>query len=248
MLQKKVKIVLDNAILELVESDNIIDPKKWQAIDSPMPMLEIEDMWLQMDLCSDIVDLGNQTKADLPWSEDHFQERLSGPSNPGEQYKNWKYYRKSEDDKSFRTSGIFSHTYQERFWPLPIKGIRYIMGNYSDVKLRMMKDTTTRQAFLSIWHPEDQSLGNRRLPCSIGYWFKISNGCLNLTYLIRSCDATRHFRNDVYMAQRLAMDMYEFLKENNKELDIKLGRMSMWIGSFHCFQSDVYHLKKLIKK
>ena len=46
------------------------------------------------------------------------------------------------------------------------------------------------------------------------------------------------------MTQRLAMDMLNSLN-NNK---IELGEMFMWIGSFHCFQSDIYYLKKQIKK
>ena len=103
---------------------------------------------------------------------------------------------------------------------------------------------STRQAFLSIWHPEDQSNNDVRLPCTIGYWFKISNNVLNMTYLIRSCDARRHFRNDVYMTQRLALDMLSYL-DNPK---ISIGKMSMWVGSFHCFESDRYFINKEIKK
>ena len=45
-------------------------------------------------------DLANETKADLPWAEDHFQERVFGhPRNPGQEYKNWPYYDHSKDNK-----------------------------------------------------------------------------------------------------------------------------------------------------
>ena len=245
MLFMKTSKAIKKAITSLLDEDCYVHSNKWQAveIEDRVKMLEIDNLFIEMDICETIKELELETKADLPWSEDHFNERLSGATNPGEQYKNWPYYRASLDNERFRKNNHFSHTYQERFWPPKIKGIRYKMGDYLDVKKRLKNDNTTRQAFLAIWHPEDQSINEVRLPCTIGYWFKIKNGKLNISYLIRSCDARRHFRNDIYMTQRLAMDMLKHL-DNNK---IKLGKLSVWIGSFHCFESDLYSLKKQIK-
>jgi hypothetical protein len=53
----------------------------------------------------------------------------------------------------------------------------------------------------------------------------------------------RHFRNDVFMTQRLASDMRNYVDPN-----LELGTMSMWIGSAHCFKNDLYYLKQKIKK
>ena len=229
---------IDSAVSYLLFKGQPAESNSWQAISPLEEMFEVLDLFLQMPLCQSRDELMKMTKADLPWAEDHFQERLSGPSNPGREYKNWPYYRSEDDDPRFRFDGEFSHTYQERFWPPKQKGIRFEMGDYSDVVDRLNSDPPTRQAFLSIWHPEDQSnTPKRRLPCSIGYWFKKEGSRLNLTYLIRSCDAARHLRNDVYMAQRLAMVVAN-------SVDLRVGRMSMWIGSLHYFKSDVYHLKK----
>jgi thymidylate synthase len=243
MLFLSTKQSIDNAIRILLHKKNIIKPNKWQAVNIESEMLEIDNMFLQMQMCDSINSLSLETKADLPWSEDHFQERLAGPSNPGEQYKKWPYYREDLDDSRFRPDGIFSHTYQERFWPLDIQGNRFKMGNWSDIKDRLKSDPSTRQAFFSIWHPEDHSNNEVRLPCTIGYWFKINDNDLDVTYLIRSCDARRHFRNDIYMTQRLAMDMINHLDI----ADLKLGKLSVWIGSFHCFISDKYSLKQKLK-
>lgn len=241
----KTRKIINKAITDLINSKNIIESNKWQAvnIENGVRMIEINNLFLQMQICETIKELELETNADLPWAENHFKERLAGATNPGEQYKNWPYYRASLDNERFRKNNHFSHTYQERFWPPKIKGIRYKMGDYLDVKKRLKKDNTTRQAFLSIWHPEDQSNNDVRLPCTIGYWFKINNNKLDVTYLIRSCDARRHFRNDIYMTQRLAMDILKYLDSDN----ITLGILTVWIGSFHCFESDLYTLKKQVK-
>lgn len=240
----KVNKTISKAIKSLLEASNLVETKKWQAIEISYKMYEVNNLFLKMDICSTVEKLAKETNANLPWSEDHFQERLLGATNPGLQYKNWPFYRESEHNKLFREKGTFSHTYQERFWPPAKKGVRFKMGDYLDIKERLKKDYSTRQAFLSIWHPEDQSNHNERLPCTIGYWFQINKNKLNVTYLIRSCDAVRHFRNDIYMTQRLCMDVLEYLGDKN----ITLGEMNMWIGSFHCFESDLYYLQKSNKK
>jgi len=238
---KSIRSVISN----LIKEGNKISSNRWQAIkiEDKVKMIEIDNVFLEMEICKNVKDLEIETKADLPWSEDHFIERLSGATNPGEQYKKWPYYRPEIDNDRFRKDKKFSHTYQERFWPIKKSGIRFKMGDYLDIKKRLKDDRTTRQAFLSIWHPEDQSNNDVRLPCTIGYWFKIVDNKLNISYLIRSCDARRHFRNDVYMTQRLAMDMLEYLDCDK----LNLGKLSIWIGSFHCFESDLYTLKKQVK-
>lgn len=240
----KTNKAIDNAIRILLYKKNKIKSNKWQAVELNTELLEVNNMFFEMDMCSSIDELILETKADLPWSEDHFIERISGSSNPGEQYKKWPYYRKDLDDSRFRKDGLFSHTYQERFWPKRKKGNRFIMGDWNDIKERLKMDLTTRQAFFSIWHPEDHSNNNVRLPCTIGYWFKIDNEQLNITYLIRSCDARRHFRNDIYMTQRLAMEMLSYIGIKN----LRMGKLSVWIGSFHCFVSDEYSLKQKLNK
>lgn len=230
------KEAVENLIRVLLHSGKKRQTAKWQAVDhGKEKMVEVCDLFCKMQMRVHPSQLALDTKADLPWAEDHFRERMSGPSNPGQQYKNWPYWK---PDPKFMENGVFSHTYQERFWPPQYCGIRYNAGNYADIAHRLAKDHTSRQAFLSIWHPEDQSNNGVRVPCTIGYWFKIRDGRLDVTYLIRSCDARRHLRNDVYMAQRLAMDMlnYEGMQ------DVKLGVLSMWIGSLHCFESDLYSL------
>lgn len=233
------KEAVENFMRVLILSGKKVETAKWQTIDVQTSMLEVCDLFVKMKMVPYIAKLAGDVKADLPWAEDHFLERLAGSSNPGKQYKNWPYWKV---DGKFMEGEKFSHTYQERFWPPFIKGIRYNAGNWQDIKERLSSDTTTRQTFFSIWHPEDQSNNCVRVPCTIGYWFTVRNGLLNVTYLIRSCDARRHLRNDIYMTQRLAQEMLLHLQ--NTGHDIELGTMSMWVGSLHCFESDRNYLIK----
>lgn len=237
------KEAVNNAIRVLLYNKNKIVSNRWQAQEVNATMFEINNIFLEMQMVPTIGQLEIETGCDLPWSENHFQERMANDPearNPGREWYNWPYYQHGKDDNRFRETGLFSHTYQERFYPEPGYG-RFPNGNVKDVIFRLKNDLTTRQAFLSIWHPEDQSNNNQRVPCTIGYWFNVRNNKLNITYLIRSCDATRHFRNDVYMTQRLAQTV-------SQELNLELGIMSMWIGSFHCFEPDVYTLQKKLDK
>ena len=192
------------------------------------------------------------TGCDLPWAEDHFQERVSGlPTNPGDTYKYWPYH--SNLDKSNYKEEKFSHTYQERFWPkradvaphvgFPLVGVRYELGDLNDLIEQIGNDPATRQAYLPIWFPEDTGAKNRRVPCTLGYYFYIEDNVINCNYTIRSCDIYRHFRNDVYFTIRLLQYIQETI--NNKyKLNIELGMIRMDIYNLHLFLNDAYALIK----
>jgi len=199
--------------------------------------------------------LQRETQADQPWAEEHFQERVSGiPMNPGVSYMIWPYNNFKDGDE-FLTSGRFSHTYMERFWPknagggqhgdreyhnTPNHGIWYEYGDLADVVKQLKENPATRQAYLPIWHPEDTGAKHgQRVPCTIGYHFLIRGNCLHLNYYIRSCDFYRHFKNDIYLTIRLAQNIKEAIG-----LDISLGFLTMHIGSFHMFKNDTHLIKK----
>lgn len=250
-----VKVALYQSINYLMNQGTMQTAKKWQAIDSPDVMLEVSDLFLSMRMPDSIEELAKQTQADLPWSEDHFQERINGlPLNPGFQYQNWPYYKPEVDNEKFRAEGqgLFSHTYMERFWPntdlYGTGAMPYKYGNFDDLVDRLVNDPGTRQAFFAIWHPSDQSNNGVRLPCTIGYHFTLRNGELNVTYLIRSCDALRHYRNDVYMTIRLAQHVLGLLIQRLEDPTLSLGLMNMWIGSLHCFNSQKGLLPVILKR
>lgn len=234
----RINSVIKQAHLSLDSRGYLVKSKKWQAIDSPDSLLEVDNLWLKMDIPESPEELARETKANLPWAEDHFQERIDPKANknPGFQYQNWPFYKPSEHNDKFRAEGegLFSHTYMERFWPdKTIKGtgaMGYNFGDFGDLIDRLKDDPFTRQAFFAIWHPQDQNNDGVRLPCTIGYHFMIRQGKLNITYLIRSCDIFRHFRNDIYMTARLA----QYVRDEVNPF-LKMGELNMWIGSLHCF-------------
>jgi thymidylate synthase len=213
---------------------------QWQSIDIDKrnPIVEVLDTFVKFKYDPDLT--GN-LNPDLPWAEDHFLERINGePINPGSEYKNWPYYKNGDNDDLFRSTGKFSHNYMERYWCSDVKGRRYQYGDLLDIMDRIKDNPFTRQAYLAVWHPEDQSNNNVRVPCTLGYWFYFNGKTLDITYHIRSCDAARHLRNDVYMTLRLLEYVCEYT-------NLKPGTLKMWIGSLHCFKSDLYTLRKYVR-
>jgi len=228
----------------LQSQGEVVTSNKWQAIESPDKLYEVTDLFLsKLQMPETIAELELQTQADMPWSENHFLERISGiPSNPGYEYQNWPYYKPEKHNGVFRAEAeqFFSHTYMERFWPdksiVGTGAMKYPFGDFNDLIMRLINDPGTRQAFFAIWHPSDQSNSEVRLPCTIGYHFTIRKDKLNVTYLIRSCDILRHFRNDIYLTVRLAQYVRDMVSAMLP--GITMGHLSMWIGSLHCFNSE----------
>jgi len=249
----KISESIKNSFQDLKDNGEIASSKKWQAIPSPDDLHEVINRYIQGDMPETVGELGEQSDADLPWSEDHFQERINSKNpddaNPGKEYLNWPYYHPEEHNDKFRAEGdnYFSHTYMERFWPdKTLKGtgkMRYNLGDFDDLIARLKDDPGGRQAFYAIWHPQDSANDGVRLPCTIGYHFLIRNGFLHLTYLIRSCDILRHFKNDIYMSIRLA----QYVRDQ-VDPSLEMGTFSMWIGSLHCWKSEVFRLEDEINK
>jgi thymidylate synthase len=190
--------------------------------------------WLQRDI-----------QPNLPWAEDHFQERVSGiPHNPPPSAEYWPYKQRGHEDHLI--GGKFSHTYPERMWPQEAgdnafvnTGIRFDYGSLDDLVNLLRAEPHTRQAYLPIWFPEDltAALKDERVPCTLGYHFMWREGELNMTYFIRSCDLIRFFRDDVYMACRL-------LQWVAGQVDMEVGSLMMHIVSLHCFQGDLPLLER----
>jgi hypothetical protein len=199
----------------------------------------------------------------LPWAEDHFRERVSRhPLNPGEEYKNWPWWRGQVDET--QEQGKFTHTYMERFWPQEAgnghwceggdhvngpMGIRYRYGDLDDVVKLLFEHPYTRQATFPIFFPEDTGAAHGgRIPCTLHYHFMLRDNQLHLWYPIRSCDAVRHFRDDLYMAVRLCQWVIDQLFERELRtcrpqlwVDVKPGFLHFTAYSFHVHMGD-WHL------
>ena len=167
-----------------------VTSNKWQGLSngSGFQMIEIFDSVLRTQIPSTKEEIQEFCQSDLPWSEDHFQERISGdPSNPGNTFKYWPYYKEDE----YRKGKQFTHTYQERFWPKEAnnsklglwqenQGIRFELGDLNDLIIHLKLNPDSRQAYLPIWFPEDTGVRHGgRVPCTLGYLFNIREGFLH---------------------------------------------------------------------
>lgn len=192
---------------------------------------------------------------DMPWAEEHFQERVCGePLNPPPSHVNWPYHAGQQEKHLTAEGKKFDHTYPERFWPRyagdadregersQIDGIRFRYGDLNDVIRLLTKDITTRQAYLPIWFPEDTGASQgQRVPCTLGYHFIADPGSttLDIKYYIRSCDIYRHFRNDVYFTHRLLQHVCEKLSIAAGDA-IYPGNMTMNISNLHLFKGNAW--------
>lgn len=201
-------------------------------------------------------------RPNLPWAEDHFQERISGePLNPAPSEAWWPYAR--QGNAEHKQAEVFSHTYPERFWPrmanpgpaqiqhstrsvdgVPHVGIRFEYGDLNDLLAVLRQNSWSRQAYLPIWFPEDLNAARhgQRVPCSMGYHFmRTADLTLDCVYTLRSCDIVRFYRDDMYMAGRLL----EFVA---KQTALDTGKLVVHINNLHCFPGDRQYLESILPK
>ena len=109
----------------LMKDAPIVHSAKWQGIDianNPlMACREIAHVSFRIPMPTEELDhYREDTGAEMPWSDDHFLERVSGyPMNPGTEWMNWSQNKRYGDGaKSFLDHrGKFNHNYMERYWP-----------------------------------------------------------------------------------------------------------------------------------
>ncbi len=237
--------IADDIGMVFAENGQVVDVGEWQSLrnpDSPMSTtFELEDVSIKW---TDVPSIMGFLQADvcpnLPWAEDHFQERVAGePLNPGEQYKNWPWYEQGVEEH--KGGGLFSHTYMERYWPPANKvGVRYDMGTLSNLKSMLMMRPHTRQAYLPVWFPEDLYAADvlgERVPCTLGYHFLMRENKLKVVYYMRSCDFFRYFRDDVYMTARLQQQLAHMM-------NVEMGPLVMHISSLHIFEAEIERLQR----
>jgi hypothetical protein len=245
-----------------------VDVGKWQSQDvsnrPEMLSYELAHTRLEIKIGTKFQPkLAMAVGANMPWAEDHFQERVGGePLNPPPSEQWWPYA--VQGNAAHKSDEKFSHTYPERFWPKNAgqdftsfvldgvelihshRGIRYPYGDLNDVVNQLVKDPATRQAYLPIWFPEDTgAVEGQRVPCTLGYHLLQRGGQMDIEYHIRSCDYMRHWRDDVYMAGRLLQWVCDQVEKAG--LSAHPRKLIMNIGSFHIFEGDRVPLTQKLK-
>lgn len=242
-------------------------PTRWQGREVSNPaglMREMLHVNFEAKLVGEnIHEYANRIQPNIPWADDHFQERVCGhPINPGVEWANWPWGVNAE--KSLDGNGMFNHNYMERYWPkyagihgprptrtikdmnipesaYPMQGIRHEYGDLWGLVAVLAAEPDTRQAYLPIWFPEDTGdAHNGRKPCTLGYHFIMRNGELDVVYYLRSCDLHNHFRDDIYLTVRLLLWILDNCRNLNPEVwrDVKPGKIVVQITSLHMFIND----------
>ncbi len=211
-------------------------------------------------------------KPNLPWADDHFEERVCGyPINPGVEWANWPWAVSA--DKFRKEGGMFNHNYMERYWPkwaskempptetaenwlaaadafeyipnMP-RGIRNEYGDLNDLVQSLAKNPLSRQEWFPIFHPEDVGdvIGGRK-PCSLGYQFWVRGGQLHVYYPLRSCDFFRHMRDDIYLTIRLLLWVLDRCRNRDVAWhEVTPGTFTMHCTSLHVFANDMVQMRK----
>jgi hypothetical protein len=246
---------------------------EWHAMDtSKSPAhatYELMGRTFKWDVPDSVKELQELVPANQPWADEHFAERVGGvPLNPPPSHANWPWARHNAEHQS--STGRFSHTYPERFWPRYAgnkaeesgygpgnRGIWHRYGDLSDVVDLLVRSPLTRQAYLPVWFPEDTGAHHgQRVPCTLGYHFMVRGGKLHCWYAIRSCDFIRHFTDDVYLAARLVLWMCDQVNDHWESIDhfqapgpvppsIEPGLLTMTVSSLHAFVGDNASLTRL---
>jgi hypothetical protein len=249
--------------LDQASKEGVTEVGDWQSFDvSDKPQgrtIELRNAIFEYAIPKTKRELEFDIRPNMPFAEAQFQDRVSGqPLNPPPSFDLWPWKRRGEEHQD--EAKKFSHTYPERFWPkeagdwMPYGLIdalpedhgfpHGLRGRYGDLwdAVALLKRTGTRQCFIPIWYPEDLAAAvdkRVRVPCSLGYWVVERGEELHMTYLIRSVDFIRHFRDDVYMASRLCQWLADEVHTQPKP-----GTLTMWIGSFHIFEGDLPMMRR----
>lgn len=246
-----------------------VKTERWQGIAANTDTRELRNVCFEVDLggSMDLQVWRDSIKPNLPWADDHFQERVGGePLNPGVQWAKWPY---GNSASKFKSTGRFNHSYMERMWPkyarrtddgkLPTAGKktdirRYpaadprpkfgIASHYGDLQdwvELLAKEPHTRQGWLPLFFPEDTGIGDGgRKMCSLGYQIIVRDDRAHIWYPLRSCDFVRHWADDCYLAVRMLLWAISKCRTISKQWSsIVPGTYSMHMTSLHIFESDV---------
>lgn len=245
-----------------------VKTERWQGVPVNTDTFELYDVNFSVPLLgiADPVHWAKDTRANLPWADDHFLERVGGePINPGVEWANWPWNKSASN---FVAQGRFNHNYMERLWPKfarrtddgklpkqggpgprkypvadhrPKFGIAHGYGDLWDMVELLAHEPFTRQAYIPLFFPEDtgKSDGGRKV-CTLGYHVMRRGDKCNIWYPLRSCDLIRHWPDDCYLAIRLLLWIIDRCKELNPTSwsGVVPGEYGMHATSLHIFASD----------
>lgn len=101
---------------------------------------------------------------------------------------------------------------------------------------QLMKDKTTRQAWVTFYDGKEKDNYAFDTPCTIGIGFYIHNNLLNATCVMRSCDLVFGFCNDQYCFTKLQQHVAQ-------ALNLEVGEYVHFANNLHIYERH-FDMKK----
>lgn len=107
------------------------------------------------------------------------------------------------------------------------------------VRHQLTADPCSRRAVIQLWDPTRDHEGHRDVPCTLGYWFALRDGRLDMHTMMRSQDLWLGFCYDLYAATVLHELMAGWV-------DAELGAYHHHVGSLHLYDEHLPYARHLI--
>lgn len=107
------------------------------------------------------------------------------------------------------------------------------------VRSQLAADPASRRAVVQLWDPARDHNGYRDVPCTLGYWFILRDGRLDMHTMMRSQDLWLGFCYDIYAATVLQELMAGWT-------GAELGAYHHHVGSLHLYDEHLPAARQLV--
>jgi len=98
---------------------------------------------------------------------------------------------------------------------------------------KLLHDPDTRQAVITLWRPDlDNDPGHKDYPCTLGMQFRIRNGRLCMSTVMRSNDVILGLAYDVFQFTQLQLTIANLI-------DVDCGQYNHHVFSLHLYERDL---------
>ncbi|MFD0683726.1 thymidylate synthase [Actinomadura fibrosa] len=107
------------------------------------------------------------------------------------------------------------------------------------VRRELLAEPSSRRAVVQLWDPARDHAGHRDVPCTLGYWFCLRDGRLDMHTAMRSQDLWLGFCYDIYVDTIV----HELVAG---WVGAKLGVYHHHIGSLHLYDEHMPYARELV--
>jgi len=134
------------------------------------------------------------------------------------------------------------HIFNGPYGPMFVSQIDYVVNS-------LLHDNNTRQAVLTIWHPN--TMRSKDYKCTIALIFNIRDDKLHTTVLMRSSDRILGLSYDMFNFTIMTLRILTYLNENAEETSEKiigLGTQTLHAVSSHIYEDKFELVNSILNK